>query len=387
MCHLWEGKIEKCENCSISDYWRLFNSLVDGEPARPAHPQVAPMAQQQPSRGHLQPSRHAGHVEQYGNATVRNFCDREQAATHYSQPSASSHNAPANQTTQRKQERADTDQPSSSRRDALSSGTAQYKRQRMDSEHSSTWRLNSRINEQGQYARQRQTTDRVASSRQGTRIHKTAPSRQQLQGNHQLPLSRRDGRGQESYQDSPSAWRHYDATGSTGEDQHQTSNETASQNHPRTEDIEELIRKTNELPPPCWEDKRIFIPLIQEELAYETDFRLKEEKMNEIWGPYGKEREALAAPHPPELEEIWTPAAEEEEVVLEGEIPRWDEIWEGSVLQGEAWMRDILGEDEMWSREASEEVDAWTREPDGMLNSAVLKQLLRVFTLEELQRE
>lgn len=111
--------------------------------------------------------------------------------------------------------------------------------------------------------------------------------------------------------------------------------------------------------------------------------------MNKIWGPYEKEREALAALHTPELEEIWTPTAEEEmeEGVLEGEIPRWDEIWEGSVLQGEECMRDILGEDETWPREASEEVGVWTRESGGMLNSADLKQLLRVFTLEELRRE
>lgn len=374
-----------CQHSSITDYWKLFNSLVDGEPARPAHPQIAPMAQHQSSKGHPQPSRHDCHVEPYGNATVRNFGDREQAATPYSQPSASSHTAPANQTTQRKQERADTDQPSSSRHDAPRSGPTQYKRQKLYPEHSSTLKLNTRINEQSHYARQGQTTDRAASLRQDTRIHEAAPSGQQLQGNHQLPLSRRDGRGQESYQDSPSASRHYNATGSTGEDQHQTSNETASQSHPRTEEIEEFITETNKLPPPCWEDKRIFIPLVQEDLAYERYFRRQEEKMNKIWGPYGKEREALAAPYTPELEEIWTPAAEEE-AVLEREKPQWEEIWEGSVLQGEAWMRDILGEDEMWPREASEERDVWTREPDGMLNYTDLKRLLRVFTLKESQR-
>lgn len=387
MCHLWEGRIKKCQHCSVTEYYRLFNSLLDGEPTRLTHLQVAPMAQNQPSRGNPQPSSHGFHVNQDGNATVRNFCDREQAATHYSQPSASSHNAPSNQTTQRKHERTDTDQPSSSRHDALSSGTVQYKRQRMDPKHSSTLRLESRINEQRQRARQGKTTDRAVSMRQGTGVHEAAPSGQQLQGNHQFVSSRCDRRG--SYQDLPSASRHYKATGSTGEDQHPTSDEIASQNHPRTEDIEQLITETNELQPPCWEDKWIFFPQIQEESAYERYFRHREEQMNKIWGPYEKEREALAAPHTPELEEIWTPTAEEEmeEGVLEGEIPRWDEIWEGSVLQGEECMRDILGEDETWPREASEEVGVWTRESGGMLNSADLKQLLRVFTLEELRRE
>lgn len=382
MCHLWEGKIKKCQYCSETDYLKLLNSHFFIEPTIPTHPQVTPMTQHQPSRGHPQPSRHGFHVDQYGNATVRNSCDRDQAATHYSRPSASSYNAPTNQTTQHRHERADTDQPSSLRHDALGSGTVQYQRPRMDPEHSSTLKLDSRINEQRQHARQGQTTDRAASSRQGIRVHEATPSGQQLQGTHQFASSRCDGRG--SYQDLPSASRHYNTTGSTGEDQHQTSNETASQNHPRTEDIDELITETNVLQHPCWEDKWFFIPQIQEELAYERYYKRQEEKMNKIWGAYGKEIEALAAPQTPELEEIWTPAVEEEEgeAVVEGEIPRWDEIWEGSVLQGEAWMRKILGEDEMWPREA-EEADVWTREPGGMLNSADLKKLLRVLTLED----
>ena len=277
MCFVQGGKIERCEHCSETDFAKLLNIFLDGEPARPARQLVAPMAPQQHlSRGHPQPSRPNLHVDQHGNATARNVFDREQAQTQYSQPSSSSS-------------------------------------------------------------------------------------------------------------------RPYAATALIGEENSQTSSQTASQSLPYKENKEALTAGMDKLPRPSWEHERIILPQLQEGLAHENYFRRQEQMLDRIWGVYGEEREALAATHTPELEENWTPIFEEDEdedkAILEEETSPWDEIWGRSVLEGEAWMRDILGEDGTWPPEAPEEADIWTREPGGMLSSAVQKQLLAVFTLEESLRE
>lgn len=150
--------------------------------------------------------------------------------------------------------------------------------------------------------------------------------------------------------------------------------------------MEVLTAGMNKLPPPCWGDERVILPLAQEQLREEDLYRRQEQEMDDIWGMYAKEREALAAVYNPEPEKHWTPVFEEPGI-WERKTPLWDEVWAHSVLGGEAWMRNLLGENETWPQEPPEEADIWTREEGGMLSAAVLKRLLRVFTIQAVQEE
>lgn len=313
---------------------------------------------------------------------AENISDREQASVHQTVPSSSRRDAPISRIAQHEHQIANADQPSSSRHDALVSGTAQ--RQILKPEQPSTSRHNSHVDEQ------RQLSDQASSSGKDTRNYAAAQGGQQIRSQNQLASKRRDigndratGRGlKEGYRNLPSTSRHHTATDLTDEDEHQDSSEKASQNLPRKEDIEVLTAGMNKLPPPCWGDERIFLPLVQEQLAEEEYFRCQEQGMADVWGMYGKEREALAANITPEPDETWTPEFEEEEI-LERETPLWEEIWVRSVIGGEAWMRDILDEDETWPLKEPKEADIWMGDQGGMLSSTVLKRLIPIFNLQE----
>lgn len=154
--------------------------------------------------------------------------------------------------------------------------------------------------------------------------------------------------------------------------------------------MEVLTPGMNKLPHPSWEDEQVILPLVKQQLRQDRYFEHQEQKLDDIWAMYGKEREVLAACHTPEPEEIWTPEFEEE--ILEREVPLEDEIWARSTLEGEAWMRNILEEIEAWPQAPPEEADIWTREDGGMLSAAGLRRIWRIFTLqasleeEELER-
>ena len=290
------------------------------------------MVQHHSNIGNPQSSRYDCHIDPYGNSAARDIFDREKALNQHTQPS---------------------------RRDAA-------------------------ISEMMQRKQQRANTDQAPFARH---IQKGAPTAQQIQSNHQLASPTCDRRAHnESHQHLPPSSRHNTSTEPTGGYENQASNQAASQNHPRYEDMEVVTPKMNKLPLPCWEDEGIMFPLVQEKLANEAYFRRQEQRLDDIWGMYGKERQALTAFQAPELEETWTPVFEEEEV-LECEIAPWDEIWGRSVLEGEAFMRDILDEEETCLEEAAQEADVWTREPDGMFSSNSLKLLLRVSVLEKSLRE
>ena len=333
MCYVGEGRIEKCQHCSETEFQTLLKFTVNVGPSRPVYQLVAPMAQHHSNIGHPQPSRHNYHIDPYGNSTARNTFDREQAPNQHTQPSR--HDAAVSEIMQCKQQRTNTDQASFPRK-----------------------------------------------------IQRVAPTAQQIQSNHELASALCDGRAHdESHQHLPSSSRHNTTTDLTSKYESQMSNQAASQKHAREEDMDVVTPRMNKLPPECWKDERIMFPLVQVQLANEAYFRRQEQRLNDIWRMYGKERKALAAFQAPELEETWTPVFEEEEEILECETAPWDEVWERSVLEGEASMRDILDEDETWPEEAPEEPNKWTREPDGMFSSNALKQLLRVLALEKQRRE
>ena len=332
MCYIGEDRIERCQHCSETEFQTLLKFTLNVGPPRPAYQLVAPMAQHHSNIFYQQPSRYNYHIDPYGNSMVGNIFDREQAPNQHTQPSR--HDAAISEMMQRKQQRANTDQALSSRH-----------------------------------------------------IQRGAPTTQQIQSNHQLASSMCDGRAHnESHQHLPSSSRHSTTSDLTSEYENQTWNQAASQKHPRKEDKDVLTPRMNKLPPPCWGDERIMFPLVQQQLANEAYFRRQEQRLNDIWGMYGKERKALAAFQAPELEETWRPVFEEEEI-FECEIAPWDEVWERSVLEGEASMRDILDEDETRPEEAPEEPDIWTREPHGMFSSIALKKLLRVSALQQSLRE
>ena len=233
------------------------------------------------------------------------------------------------------------------------------------------------------------STARSLSNREQALTHNTrtsssrhdAPLGQQTQRNHQL------GRGQrESHHQQPSSSRQHTVTDLADKSEHQASSEKTSENDTCKENMEVLTARMNKLPPPCWGDEQLMLPLVREQLMQEEFYRRQAEQLDDIWGMYAKEREVLAAPYHSPEPETWTPEFEEEEI-LERETPLWDEIWERCVQQGEACMRDVLDEDENWPRRAPEEADIWTRELDGMLTAASLRRLVPVFTLQELLRE
>ncbi len=375
----------RCQHCSETDFRNLLSVFLHVEPVRPTQQLIARTAQSHLSRSYPQPTRNNVAVDMHSNAAAKNHFDREQAPTRYTQPSSSNHDGPINETSQHKRHITHTDQPSSSRNDTLVNGTAPHKRQRTDPDQP---RHDSRIEEQ------RQPQDHVSSLKVDTRIHTAAQHGQTIQGHNQLASTRRNarndwanGRGQkESYQNLSTSSRNQAVTDRSSGQERQTSNQKAAQSHARREDIELLTAGMNKLPPPCWGDERVIHPLVQEQLVNENYYRVQEQRLDDIWGKYEKERATLAASRTPEPEEVWIPEFEEEEI-LERDKPLWEEIWERSVLGGEVCMRNILDEKETWPRKEAEEADIWTREPGGMLSSAVLKQLSRVLTLQESLRD
>ena len=134
--------------------------------------------------------------------------------------------------------------------------------------------------------------------------------------------------------------------------------------------------------PRSWEDEGVISTLVQEQLRCEEFLERQKQRLEDIWGPYGEEREALAALQTPEPGEVWTPDCPEDEM-LEREIPLGEDFWESSVQAGEAWMRSILDEDETWPRESPEEYDdIWTREPEGILGAANLRRLSNILKIQ-----
>ncbi len=382
MCYVWEGKIEKCEHCSATDFQNVLRSIYHIEPARPTHQLIARTAQHSLNQGHPQPPRHR-------SSTVENSIDREHDLTHQARPSSSSRlDALINETAQRKRQREDTDQPSSSARHAPINETAQHKRQKLDREQRSKLRYGVRIEDQCQRGRQGPTPDQISSCRQDTRIPGEDQLVQQAQSQGQLTSLTRDagsdqtaGHGQkEKYRDPPSSSKHRTSTDLTDEEEDRRTGPESSQNHSNVEDMDVLTMGMNKLPPPCWGDERIMLPLGQQRLGYEEYSRYQEQELNDTWGMFGKEREVLAASHTPEPEEPWAPKVEEE--ILKYEIPLKRKIWAPLVLEGEAHIWNIPDEDETWLQEESEEVDIWTRDKGGMLTSTMLRRVLRVFDLQ-----
>ncbi len=387
MCYVWEGNIEKCQHCSATDFQNVLRSIYHIEPARPTYQLIARTAQHSLNQGHPQPPRHR-------SSTVENSLDREQDLTHQARPSSSSRlDALINETAQRKRQRADTDQPSSSARHAPINETAQHKRQKLDREQRSNSRHGVRIEDQCQRGRQGPTPDQISSLRQDTRIPGEDQPVQQAQSQDQRTSLTRDagsdqtaGHGQkEKHRDPPSSSKHPTSTDLADEEEARRTGPESSQNESSVEDIDVLTMGMNKLPPPCWGDERVMLPLGQQRLGYEEYSRYQEQELNDIWGMFGKEREALAASHTPEPEEPWAPKVEEE--ILKCEIPLKEEIWARPILEGETHMWNIPNEDETWLQEESEEVDIWTREEGGMLTSTMLRRVLRVFTLQASLKE
>lgn len=314
MCYIWEGKIERCEQCSETDFQTLRRVIWNTDPARQPHQLIARTAQHPLSNSYLQSSIH--------NARVNGAAQHGQQEKYAVQACSSKQGAQSARTAERGQQVKDHDTSSSSKHNARSD-----------------WA----------WAR---------------------------------------GRGagrKESHQDRPSSSRHQPITDPTGEAEQEAS-QKPSQNHPRIEDMEVLTAGMNKLPPPCWGDERVILPLVQEQLRQENFLKRQEQEMDEIWGPYEKEKQALAAFHAPKLAGSWTPVFEDEEIVGR-DIPLVEEMWARSVLAGEDSMRRILDEDKTWPHEPSDDPNIWTREEGGMLSSANLKRLLRVLTLEESMKE
>ena len=129
------------------------------------------------------------------------------------------------------------------------------------------------------------------------------------------------------------------------------------------------------------------LPLVQEQLRKEEFSKRQEESLAEIWAPYERERQALAASHIPEMEETWTPDFEEEEI-LEREIPLEEEIWTRSVHDGGVGKRSIMDENETRPHTPSgEDEEIWTRDNGGMLSSPKLKKILRIQNLQASSEE
>ena len=190
-------------------------------------------------------------------------------------------------------------------------------------------------------------------------------------------------RPKRSHQDSPSAPGRHTRTDPTGSHIHQGLSRDFSQKHRRTEETGELTAGMNKLPPsPSWEDEQIILPLVQEQLWNEELIERQEQRLAEIWAPYERERQALAASHIPEMEEMWTPDLEEGEN-LEREMPLEKKISARSVHDGGVRMRSIMNEDDTWPHgHSAEEEEIWTRENGGMLTSPRLKKILRIQTLQ-----
>lgn len=364
MCYVWEGKIEKCQQCSEYDFQRVLRAVWNIEPARSTHQFIARTAQQPLNTGHPQSSRHDARIDLHRDLTVENTRSHERDLTHQVQPSSSRHDVPINETAQHKRQNIYADQRSSSRHNARVDGAAQPGQQEKNAVQACTLRQAARtasIAQSGQHAK-----DQDPSCSSMHNAHSDwAWGRQRTEGRR----------------DPPSSSRQHATTVLTSQDEHQGKSQRTCQNHPRVEDMEGLTAGMNKLPSPCWEDEQVILPLVQEQLWHDEYFESQEQRLDDIWGLYGQERQALAASHTPEPEESWTPEFQEEEI-LERTVPLEEEIWARSVLDGEAWMRSILDEDGSWPRGPSDEADIWTREKGGMLSAAVLRRVLRALTLQ-----
>ena len=389
MCYVWEGKIERCPNCSESHFQTVLRIMWNMELARPTDQLFARITQNHSNQGRPQGFRHDARMnllKDPANETVRN---QEQGLTHQARPFSLRHDVPTNQTVQNKRQKTNEDSASSSTYVAPSNGTAQHKWQNpgTDQQYSS-------IHSAGhagaaQHRQQGMNAVQACSSRQGARTTGTAYMEQQAKDQgvssssiHDARSDWANGRGRkESHQDLPSSSRPNAITDLTGKEQNPGASRKASQNDPRVVGMEASTPGL-ELPAlPSWEDARVFVPLVQEQLSQEEFYRRQEQVLDDIWGPYAKEREELAAVHTPEPEEVWMPEFEEAEI-LEREIPLEKEIWARSVLAGEDWMRIILDEGEDWPRQPPEEPNIWTRDEGGNLDSVYLRRLTRVLTLE-----
>ena len=387
MCFIWQGKIERCQNGSDTDYLRLLKMVWQEEHNGLTYQRIGRTAQQHLTDGHPRPSRPNLRIDLPRNTMAENLFDRGQVPTHHSQFPSSRHGTPISGTAQHKWQIIDLDQPSSSRDDTVVDGTAQHQRQRRDLDQSSAVRQNSRVDEQ------RQLPNQLSSSRRDPRVYAAVQLAQQTQGNNQLAISSRTARSDlasaraqnESHQDLPSSSGHHVVTNMKGKHGLQDSSQQPHQNDARQEDTEASTAGMGTLPPPCWDDNKFMLSLVNEGSRLKSFLGVQDEQLNSIWGLYAKEREALAAVHTPEAEEKedwdWIPVTENE-VIEEREMPLWDEIWDRSMLGGEIQMRNILDEDETWPPKAPEEPNIWTREPGGMLSSPMLKKILGVCALK-----
>ena len=394
MCFVWEGKIERCQNCSETEFQTVLRVVWNVEPARPIHQKIARPAQQSLDQGDPNSSRHDVDIDFHRKSTVENLLDREQHLAHQARPSSSRNDTPINGTMQHKLKKTDADQPYASAHHALINGTAQHKRQKLDPVQKSTLKHDGRIEEQRQHGRQGPTPEQVSSLRQDTRIHGAAQFGRPMQSRNQTASSMSDTRGdqadgygqKETRQAAQYPSRHHNNSDLIDEEGHQLTRSDTSPNSPRVEDVEVLTAGMNQLPPPSWEDQRVILPLIQQQLIIDRYYQRQRQRLVGIWALYKKEREALAAIHTPEPEEIWEPDFEEVEI-LKHKIPLMEEIWVRSVLAGDTWMREILDKDVTWLQERPEEPNIWTREEGGMLSAIVLKKLLGLLNLQAALRE
>lgn len=392
MCYLSEGKLERCQECSNAIFQILLGIVCNVEPARPSYPLIARAAQHRMNEDSLQFPRQDTHIGPHRNSGAQYFLDRAQQLTHQAQPSSSTHDTPANGA-KHKRQRTNTDQPHSVGNDAPNE-IHQHKRQKIDTDQVPSLRHDGPVEEQSQHRGQGPTPNQTSSLRQGARAHGAAQPGQQTQSQDLLAYSRRDARSdwangheqKESHRDSPSASRHRIITDLTGEAEPQGRIPETSQNHTCIEEIDYVPGGMHKLPYPSWEDEMVILPLARQQLMDEDFFENQERELDDIWGPYAKERQALVDFQASELEESWTPDFEEPEI-LEREVPLQEDIWERSMLEREIGMRYILDEGETWPRESATEADIWTREEGGMLSAANLRRLWRVFTLGASQEE
>lgn len=389
MCYVWEGQIERCEQCSETDFQTLLRVVWNIGPATETHQMVArtnphPFNPNPPSS-----SRQGAHVDLQKDVAAENLHEHIPTWSHQVGPSSSRQNFQVDVPGKHKRQKMNEDQTCFSTHDTRINGTGQHGRQDSNPGQYSSSIHNARVDRAAQREKQGKNAVQVCSSRHYPRTAGTSQSGQQNSSQTPTTSSRQDARADGATPSGPQAKDHDPSSSSrndaitdlTGDEEHQRTTQFSSQNHPRIEDMEVLTAGMNKLPPPCWGDERVFCPLAQQQLSHDEYFEHQKQELDEIWAMYGKERKALAASQTPEPEDHWTPVFQEEEI-LERKIPLEEEIWAISMLEGEAWMRNILDEDETWPQESPEEADIWTRDDGGMLSAAVWRRLLRVFTLQ-----
>lgn len=381
MCFIWEGRIERCQNCSNTDFSNLLKIVYNVEPGLPIDQRVARRGQRSLDQGH--PHSSSGDVDKdlHRGSTVENIFDREQDLRHQNQSSSSRNDTPINGTAQHKRRRTDADHTSTEE-------ASQQKRQRLDPVQHPTLRHEGRIEEQRQRGRQGPTPGESSSWRQDTHSHGACQFGRPVQSSA-LAFSVRDARSdgqtrsehKRTQQDAPYSSRHRTISNLIDEEEYQATSSRDSPSPSGIEDVPVLTAGMNLLPPPCWKDERAMLRLAQQQLMEERYYAHQQRRMYVNWAPYERERAALAAVDNTEPEKIWEPDFEEVEI-LKTEIPLEDEIWASSVLAGEDWMREILDEDDSWPPQPVAEPNIWTREEGGMLHSSNLKKLLQIFTLQ-----